>query len=115
MSSREAELAEGLAHHRGGRFREAEELYRRVLAHDPRNADALHLLGLVALEAGQVDSAAELVRQAIAERPDDAAFYNSLGEACRRGGVRCRSSTWGCGRRPVTVAGRGRCWEEMRP
>ncbi len=37
-----------LAHHQAGQLREAEALYRQILAAQPQHADAWHLLGLVA-------------------------------------------------------------------
>ena len=46
-------LAEGVAHHRAGRLGEAERLYRRILEMEPEHADGLHLLGMVALQAGR--------------------------------------------------------------
>ena len=41
---------EAVAHHRGGRFQQAEQLYRNILEGHPTHADALHLLGLVAYQ-----------------------------------------------------------------
>jgi Flp pilus assembly protein TadD len=45
-------LAVGLKHHQAGRLAEAEASYRRLLAAHPNHADALHLLGIVALRRG---------------------------------------------------------------
>ena len=38
-------LDSALVHHRAGRLREAEAIYRAILAQFPRQPDALHLLG----------------------------------------------------------------------
>ncbi|NQU26449.1 MAG: tetratricopeptide repeat protein [Candidatus Nealsonbacteria bacterium] len=38
-------LATARAYHEAGNLGGAEELYRRILATEPRHADALHLLG----------------------------------------------------------------------
>ena len=84
MAGMDQAMAEALAHHEAGRLREAEQLYRRVLAADPQNADALHLLGLVAHQAGRSDVAVTLIGRAIAQRGDIPAFHNNLGEALRR-------------------------------
>ena len=66
----DALLATARGLHDAGRIAEAERLYRRILAADPDNAPALHLLGVVALQAGQFQAAVDLIGQAIAR--DDA-------------------------------------------
>jgi hypothetical protein len=38
-------LADALAHHRAGRFHDAEVIYWQILAAESDHADALHLLG----------------------------------------------------------------------
>ena len=43
--------------HQSGRLREAEAAYRNVLVGNPNNPDALHLLGLIAHQAGRLDEA----------------------------------------------------------
>jgi protein O-GlcNAc transferase len=83
--SRSAELVEaGLRRHREGRRAEAEALYRRALAEDPTQADAWHLLGVVAMEAGRPDAAVELITHAVELRGDVALYHGNLGEAYRR-------------------------------
>jgi hypothetical protein len=52
-------LEAGVAAHRGGSAAEAERLYRAVLAAEPGNADALHLLGVLAGKPGRVGGFAE--------------------------------------------------------
>ena len=54
------------AHHQAGRLRDAEALYRRVLAAVPRHADALDLLGVVAWQSGHPAEALDLIGRAIA-------------------------------------------------
>jgi len=54
-------------------------IYRRVLEIDPRNADATHLLGLVAHACGRPDAAAELLGRSLAIRPHAASVYSVLG------------------------------------
>lgn len=56
-------------------------LYRRVLAMDPRHADSLHRLGVIAYQAGQPQSAAELIRKAIAQNAVAAPYHLHLGLA----------------------------------
>jgi len=70
---------EGLAHHRSGRFGQAEELYRQVLTLDPENADALHLQGMLAYQEGRLDQAVASISRAIAAHPGAAAYHANLG------------------------------------
>jgi protein O-GlcNAc transferase len=76
-------LAAALAHHRAGRLAEAQSAYRRILAEAPRNADALHMLGVIALQTGGHDEAVELIRQAIGHNAGVPAFHNNLGNALK--------------------------------
>ena len=41
----EQQLQAGIEHHRAGRLRDAENVYRSILADDPKQADALNLQG----------------------------------------------------------------------
>jgi tetratricopeptide (TPR) repeat protein len=72
-------LQEALAHHRAGRLSEAENLYRRILEADARQADSLHLLGMIEHQRGRHDVAAAMIRQAIEIQPNVAAFHSNLG------------------------------------
>jgi predicted TPR repeat methyltransferase len=68
-------------HHRGGRYRQAEDAYRAILANDTAHPDALHWLGVLTLQAGRPTEAIALLERAAAIRPDDSAFCNNLAEA----------------------------------
>jgi predicted O-linked N-acetylglucosamine transferase (SPINDLY family) len=82
MSPRVHELfAAALRHHQGGRFVDAEQLYAQILQSDPRHADALHLLGVLAHQTGRHDAAAVLIGKAIVENARVPAFHNNLGNA----------------------------------
>ena len=74
-------LGVALQHHQAGRLAEAEALYRQILAADPRHADALHMLGVIAVQTGHPEPAVELIRQALAHRPELSAAYINLGNA----------------------------------
>src|SRR5688500_13700803 len=50
-------LQTAVSHHQAGQAAEAERLYRQVLAVDPEQADALHLLGVLAYQVGRADLA----------------------------------------------------------
>jgi tetratricopeptide (TPR) repeat protein len=71
-------FADALRHHQSGRLNEAEGLYRQILAGDPRHADSLHLLGLIAYQVRRYDLAVELIGKAIAIDPGQAVFHFNL-------------------------------------
>jgi tetratricopeptide (TPR) repeat protein len=73
-----------LAHHRDGRLVEAEGIYRRVISQQPSNAQALSLLGAVALQTGRLPLAVDLIGRAVAANPQVASYHCNLGEAYRR-------------------------------
>ncbi len=87
-SAVEAMFAEGLDHHRNGRLGDAERLYRQTLAADPRHADSLHLLGVLAGQSGRPDQAVELIGRAIAIDSKVAAFHFNLGNTLQESGRR---------------------------
>ena len=70
-----------LEHHRGGRLRQAEAGYRAILTHDADDANALHWLGVLTLQAGQPAAAVPLLGRAASLRPSDLAFAHNLGQA----------------------------------
>jgi tetratricopeptide (TPR) repeat protein len=72
--------------HRAGELEGAEASYRRILARDPGNADALHLLGVLAAQTGHAGDAVELIRQAIQAQPTNAEFHANLALALRKAG-----------------------------
>jgi len=72
-----------IAHHQAGRLADAEAIYRRVLDDDPGQPDALHLLGVIAIQRGSASEAVDLISQALAVTPENALALNHLGEAYR--------------------------------
>jgi Flp pilus assembly protein TadD len=71
-------LQQAIAVHRAGDLAAAEEGYRAILALEPDQPDALHLLGLSFYQRKAGRQAFEHVRRAIALRPDVAQFHHSL-------------------------------------
>src|SRR2546429_626990 len=65
-------------HHVAGRLRDAEPIYRQILAIDPPHDDALPGLGILAKQSRRPDEAIALVRQAISINPNRAAYWSSL-------------------------------------
>lgn len=76
-----AAFVEALAHHRAGRVNEALALYRRILEVDPRHADALHMIGEIALRAGRPDLAVELIGKALEIHGDASIILVTYGAA----------------------------------
>jgi protein O-GlcNAc transferase len=60
---------QAMALHQSGRWAEAETLYRRALAAEPHNAQALHLLGLLHHQAGRNAEALARIDEALACSP----------------------------------------------
>ncbi len=74
-------VSQGAALHQAGRLEEARALYKKVLQRDPRHFDALHLLGVAAIDSGQTELGVALVRRAIAAEPGVAAAHANLAKA----------------------------------
>ena len=73
----EQALQLALSHHQGGRFADAEKIYRDILARGP-NDEALHLLGLLAGQCGKPQIAVDLIQKAILLRPRAAVYQVNL-------------------------------------
>jgi len=68
-------LALAAEHQKEGRYDEAAELYRDVLRHNPKNVDALRMLGILEFGQGNTDEAERLFRRAVTVAPD---FVNAI-------------------------------------
>lgn len=79
-------LQQAMQWHGSGRFDEAEVAYRSVLADEPAQPDALHLLGILQAQRGRHDEAARLIAAAIAANPHEAMFHNNYGNVCTERG-----------------------------
>lgn len=64
--------------HRQGDLRQAEAIYRQLLAQDPKNSNAMNLLGILASQSGRHEAAIELIQCAISVRPVPQ-YYRNLG------------------------------------
>ncbi|ARJ65061.1 hypothetical protein WV31_04990 [Magnetospirillum sp. ME-1] len=80
FSSAEA-LALGQKMHHQGDLGGAEWIYTRIVQCEPDNADAHHLLGVIALQVEKWDIAAEKIETALSLRGDDASFLSHHGAA----------------------------------
>jgi tetratricopeptide (TPR) repeat protein len=72
--------------HQGGNLQQAEAIYRQVLAHAPRHAMAMHLLGVLAGQSQRIGEAITLIQQAITIDANQAAFHANLADLLRVSG-----------------------------
>jgi tetratricopeptide (TPR) repeat protein len=77
----QARLQQAVALHRHGQLAQAETLYTEVLAALPRQPDALHLSGVIALQKNNPERAVELIQKAIEVSPRNADFHFNCGNA----------------------------------
>ena len=75
-----AMVQDALGHHRAGRLKKAEQIYRQVLAIDT-DADSLHLLGMIAYQQERYSLAVARIEEAIALRGDVSSYHCDLGAA----------------------------------
>ena len=76
-------LAIAIQHLQGGQLHASEDICRQILAVEPNQPDALHLLGVNAHQAGKHTIAIDYIRRAIRLQGNVAFFHNNLGEAYR--------------------------------
>ncbi len=80
------QLTQAVEWHKSGRLPEAEAVYRDVLAADPNNADALHMLGVLASQRGHTELALSCLSRAISLNPTPAFYHNNLGNVLFQSG-----------------------------
>lgn len=86
MTDIQAMLDSAWKHHQAGNMREAEVLYRQILQIDPRQPGALHLLGVLAGQAGRHDHSIVYISAALKLKPDYVEAHNNLGFAFQKQG-----------------------------
>ena len=72
-------LENAVALHQKGQLGQAEAIYRQLVGINPTNADALHLLGVIAHQTGNHKSAVDLISHAIQINPHVASYHSNLG------------------------------------
>jgi predicted O-linked N-acetylglucosamine transferase (SPINDLY family) len=77
----EAVMRLAIEQHRRGQMHEAERLCREVLRQRPHHAEALHLLGLLAVQARQPQAGVDLMRRSLAVDPDQPSALSNLAVA----------------------------------
>ncbi len=75
----QAKFEKGALLHRQGNLAEAERLYMDVLQHNPTHFDALHLLGVIALNTDRTQQGVDLITKAIGLNSNFAAAHGNLG------------------------------------
>jgi predicted O-linked N-acetylglucosamine transferase (SPINDLY family) len=83
----QAALRQAVEHHRAGRLSQAEQLYRAILQQQPKQPDANHNLGLIAVQVGRHDVALPHFQAALAALPTHEQYLLS-----------CAGSLLACGR-----------------
>jgi tetratricopeptide (TPR) repeat protein len=76
-------FSQGIAHHQQGKLSEAQALYRQVLKLIPRQAEALHMLGITEFQSKNYAQAVELISRAKSVKPDNDLIHFNLGNALR--------------------------------
>ncbi|MGA3307558.1 MAG: tetratricopeptide repeat protein [Xanthobacteraceae bacterium] len=71
---------------RYGFIADADDLTRRAADTEPDNAEATHMLGIIAYQSGKMAEAIGHIKRAIAIKPDVALYHANLGEMCRLAG-----------------------------
>lgn len=72
---------QALALHQAGSLDDAAAIYRQMLVADSRNADVLHMLGMLNMQRGNWQEGERLARQFLAIRPGQPEVLNNLGYA----------------------------------
>lgn len=72
-------LQQAFAHHQAGRLEQARTGYEQILFEQPQHADALHLLGVVAIQTQNYSQAVQWIGKAIQVNPKAPAFHANLG------------------------------------
>jgi len=80
-----AALQEALALHRQGQLAAAEKAYARILKSFPDQFDALHLLGMLKLQAGKAGEAQRLITSALKIAPNSPDAHANLGLVVQAG------------------------------
>jgi protein O-GlcNAc transferase len=77
------EFRQGLARHQQGNLVEAERHYDAALKSQPDNFDALHMLGVIALQKGQFEQGVEIITRAVALNDNSPIAFNNLAKGLK--------------------------------
>jgi len=79
-------IQKGISFHQKGELQQAEQAYQQVLQYHPQNADAYHLLGVIAYQVGKHNVAIDLINQAIGIDNRKPTFLGNLGNILQEQG-----------------------------
>src|SRR5688572_5753743 len=82
-----AEFLRGFALHQAGDLAQAQAVYQGLLARHPDDPDALHMLGLIALQHGDARRALTLIDAALGHDPANSAAWCNRGNALQAQGL----------------------------
>jgi protein O-GlcNAc transferase len=82
-SASAAEFRQGLGYHQQGKLVEAERHYDAALKSQPDNFEALHMLGVIALQTGRLERGVEIIRRAVALNENSAIAFNNLAKGLK--------------------------------
>jgi len=74
-------MHQAITYHQKGEYQQASELYQKILNSDPKNPDALHYSGVIAMQTGHLKRAIQLIEKAIAICPNISGFHSNLAMA----------------------------------
>jgi protein O-GlcNAc transferase len=77
------EFRQGLARHQQGNLVEAERHYDAALKSQPDNFEALHMLGVIALQRGRLKDGVEIITKAVALNQNSAIAFNNLAKGLK--------------------------------
>ncbi len=69
------------SHYQAGRYPQAEAIFHQILRLAPKHADALHLLGVIALQDAKIEEAIKYFSRAISSNSSNPVYFSNLGLA----------------------------------
>ena len=82
----EGKLQQAISLYQAGQLLQAEQICQQILRDYPQDAEALHMLGVIAYQVGESEIATGLISQAIEIDSNQYVFFNSLGAALQKQG-----------------------------
>ena len=79
----QAKFKQGVTLHQQGKLADAERLYAEALQQKPNHFDAMHLLGVIALQTRRSRRGVELINKATGLNANAASAHNNLGNGLK--------------------------------